>query len=106
MRSGNLAGALAEVPDLPRPLAMHHALGLVVLFGEAGDPRFPRASARWLGRFSLERASVDLEAMHAATDALLAIDGDARHARRVLADVAAAHGLAAPALIAPRSPRP
>jgi hypothetical protein len=90
VRARDLSGALVEAAEL-RPLNLGYALALVVLFGEAGDPRFPRASARWLARLVLERADVQLADVRGALDALAALPHDPPCARRALAAVCAAH---------------
>lgn len=94
MRAGNLAGALAELPELAHPLGLEDALGLVVLLGEHGDRRFGRAGARWVGRFALERPTVQLPALHQVLWALHRLERDPAAARGALAGVASAHGLA------------
>lgn len=63
VRRGDLAGALSELDALPRPVTPLYALGLVVLLGEARDPRHGRWAARWAGRLALEQATVDLAAL-------------------------------------------
>ena len=94
VRARDLSGALAEAAEL-RPLNLGYALALVVLFSEADDPRFPRASARWLARLVLERADVRLADVHRVLDALETLPHDPRGARRALAEVCAAHDVPA-----------
>jgi hypothetical protein len=36
-------------------VSLEHALALVVLYAEQGEPRFERAAFRWLGRLLLEK---------------------------------------------------
>lgn len=93
VQDGSLARALTEVPDLHPPLSLPYALGLVVLFGEAQDPRFPRAAAKWVGRFALEQPTVELPALRTVVLALAALADDSAQARRTLADVAERHHL-------------
>ena len=90
VRARDLSGALAEAAEL-RPLNLGYALALVVLFGEADDPRFPRASARWLARLVLERKGVRLADVRDALDALAALPHDPPGAHRALAEICAAH---------------
>jgi NAD(P)-dependent dehydrogenase (short-subunit alcohol dehydrogenase family) len=73
---GDLAGALGEVPALPRPMSLAYALAIVVLMGEQGDARHPRAAARWAARLSLERESVTLPDLAAAVSALAQLGED------------------------------
>lgn len=99
MAAGSLGGALAELPELRRPLPLPYALGLVVLFGEAGDGRFGRAGARWIARFALERPTVDVRAIHTAVVALQLVQHDAVAARRSLAALCCEHDLRAGATL-------
>lgn len=95
VRSGDLAGALAEVYDFPQPLSLDYALGLVVLFGEHDDPRFGRAAAKWTGRFALEHASVDLAVVRSVALALSSLSGGSTAARAALSTATEQHGLRA-----------
>jgi hypothetical protein len=66
---GNVALALAYAADLPKPLALDHALQLTVVFAKAGDRRFEPAAVRWLGRLA-ERRDLTLAALRIATEAM------------------------------------
>jgi hypothetical protein len=84
VRRGDLAGALGEIPALPRPLSLAYALAIVVLMRERGDARHARAAARWAARLTLERKSVTLTDLAAAVDALELLGRDALQARHAL----------------------
>lgn len=80
--TGNLVLVEAAAAELPR-IGLDDALTILALLADAGDPRFDRAAARWVGRLLVE------------TPACL---GDARYAlalvERLPACRDALHGLA------------
>jgi len=80
VRRGDLAAALGEASELPWPLAPAYGLALVVLLGEAHDPRHGRWSARWAAQMTLQHSAVDLAVLGELVYLLeaLAVDGDAR----------------------------
>jgi len=49
----DLATALAAADELPQ-LQLADALEVLVLLAQAGDPRFERAAALWVGRLLVE----------------------------------------------------
>jgi hypothetical protein len=104
---GDLSAALAEAADLPRPLPLGRALGLVVACAAADDRRYDRWAARWAGRLAVERRSVDL-AVLAEIVALLRHGAALRpQERRALGELAERHGaVGARALLAPAARRP
>jgi hypothetical protein len=53
--SGNLLAARALARELPRSLNLDEALGVLLLIADAEPHTFPRAAARFVGRFALER---------------------------------------------------
>jgi hypothetical protein len=53
LQTGNLQIVEAAVTDLRR-VGLDDALAILVLLAEAGDPRFDRAAARWVGRLLTE----------------------------------------------------
>ena len=54
-------------------LSLTDALGLVALYAAAEDPKFARASARWLGRLALEKPELTLVDVQVAAAALAAL---------------------------------
>ena len=106
VRRGDLAAALSEAAELPRPLPHAHALALVVPLGEAGDARHARWAARWAPRFALDRDSVDLTVLGELTALLSLAATPAQTAREALAMLTARHGAAgAEQLLARAQPR-
>ena len=93
VRRGDLGAALSEASELPRPLPPLHALGLVMLLGEASDPRHGRWAARWAAQLTLAQPTVDLAVLGELVDALEAAAASDRSGRRALAALAAAHGV-------------
>ena len=92
LRRGDLAGALSEASELPKPLPSADALALVVLLGDVGDARYDRWGARWVGRVAVERDSVSLATVGELVELLeRASAGDAA-ARVALGALAARHG--------------
>ena len=53
LRTGNLALVEAAAAELPR-IGLDDALTILALLADAGDPRFDRAAARWVGRLLVE----------------------------------------------------
>lgn len=60
-------------------LELRDALALVLLYAAADDPRFDRASVRWVGRFCLEYQP-SLSELQAAASALALLRRDSREA--------------------------
>ncbi len=75
---GNVAVALATARELPG-LTLEDALALTELLARAGDPRFERAAARWLGRLAAERRP-QLRLLELAAGLLRQLDEDATRA--------------------------
>jgi hypothetical protein len=63
------------------------ALRLLTLYAAAEDPKFARASARWLSRLGLERPELGLAEMQLAAAALAALPVREETAIRVLVDL-------------------
>jgi hypothetical protein len=68
-------GAETAALELPQPLALAHALTLVVLYAESGSPKFEAAAVRWLGRYALERHDLRLAEIQLAVGALACLRG-------------------------------
>ncbi len=93
VRRGDLSTALSELGELPRPLAPRYALGLVVLLGEAEDPRHGRWAARWAAHVTLADAQVDLAALAELVRTLAAAPRLGRAGREAVAALAERHGV-------------
>jgi hypothetical protein len=93
VRRGDLSTALSELGELPRPLAARYALGLVVLLGEAEDPRHGRWAARWAAHVTLADAQVDLGALAELVRTLAAAPRLGRAGREAVAALAERHGV-------------
>ena len=85
--------ALSELGELPRPLASRYALGLVVLLGEAEDPRHARWAARWAAHVTLADAQVDLAALAELVRTLAAAPHLGKAGREAVAALAERHGV-------------
>lgn len=92
IRRGDVPGALAEASQM-RPLPLGYALALTVVFGEARDPRFPRAAARWIARFATECREVDVHDVEAAVIAFARLPHRSGEARQLLVELGERHGL-------------
>lgn len=92
IRRRDVASALAEATQM-RPLTLGYALALTVVLGETRDPRFPRAAARWIARFTMECASVDVHDVEAAVIAFARLPHRSLEARQLLLDLGERHGL-------------
>jgi hypothetical protein len=106
VRRGDLTMALSELGELPRPLAPRYALGLVVLLGEAEDPRHGRWAARWAAHVTLADAQVDLGALAELVRTLAGAPRLGKEAgREAVAALAERHGVrdASGLLIGPES---
>ena len=69
------------------------ALALTLLTAEVGDDRWPRAAARWLGRFVLESPAITIGEAGLAVAAIQQLAGrDSRLAAETLRQLAATHG--------------
>lgn len=53
LQTSNLQLVEAAARDLPR-VGLNDALVILCLLADAGDPRFDRAAARWVGRLLIE----------------------------------------------------
>lgn len=89
-RLDQIRDAAAELPHVD----LVDALAVCLLMGAQGDGRYDRAATRWLARFALERQSVTLADVRTAVAALNALPRDPAAARRTLAALCDAHGLA------------
>jgi hypothetical protein len=56
LQTRNLRMVEAAASELPQ-VRLDDALAILVLLAEAGDPRFDRAAARWIGRLLTETPS-------------------------------------------------
>jgi uncharacterized membrane-anchored protein len=65
-------------------LALQDALSLVLLYAGAGDPRFDRASTRWVARFCVEEQPSLLELQAAVAALALLRRGGGEAAARLL----------------------
>jgi hypothetical protein len=73
---------------LPTP-----ALALTLLTAEVGDDRWPRAAARWLGRFIIESPAMTIGEAGLAFAAIQQLAGrESRLAAETLRQLAATHG--------------
>jgi len=104
VQRGDLAGALSEAAELPRPLALGYALGLVVLFAEHGDPRHGVAAARWAARVALERG-LEVDELAELVRALSGARSGLDVMRRELEELAGRYGVPVGALLNGRSRR-
>ena len=83
MKSAALAG----------PFALADALDFCLLLAEVDPDRWPRASARWLGRLTIESPAITLNEVMLAAAAMQGLQGpDAPLARQALKSLAARHG--------------
>jgi hypothetical protein len=74
-------------------LALADALDFCLLLAEADPERWPRASARWLGRLIIESPAITLNEVMLAAAAMQGLQGpDATLARQTLRALAARHG--------------
>ncbi|HMH46421.1 MAG TPA: hypothetical protein VK538_01790 [Solirubrobacteraceae bacterium] len=75
-------------------VSLGNALALTLLTAEVGDDRWPRAGARWLGRFLIESPAITIgEAGLAAAAAVQELAGrESRLAAETLRQLAATHG--------------
>jgi hypothetical protein len=71
-------------------LSLPDALGLLVLYAAAEDPKYARASARWLARLGLERPELGLAEMQLAAAALAVLPTMEETALRVLVELSRA----------------
>ena len=99
LRLGHLDQIRDAAAELPR-VDLVDALAVCLLMSAQRDPRHDRAATRWLARFALERQGVTLADMRAGMAALNALAANPVAARRSLALLCAAHGLARAARIA------
>ena len=68
-------------------LSLPDALRLLVLYAAADDPKYARASARWLARLGLEKPDLGLAEMQLAGAALAVLPARGETAMRVLTDL-------------------
>jgi hypothetical protein len=74
-------------------VSLADALALTLLTVEVGDDRWPRAAARWLGRFVVESPTMTIgEAALAAAAIQELVSRDSRLAAETLRQLAATHG--------------
>ena len=74
-------------------LALADALDFCLLLAEVDLDRWPRASARWLGRLIIESPAITLTEVTLAVAAMQGLQGtDAPLARQTLRHLAARHG--------------
>lgn len=84
---GNVFLAEIAARDMGR-LSLQDSLSLVVLYARCGDPKFERASARWLSRV-IEERSLSTQQVALAANALLELRGtQARHGAQLLGGLA------------------
>ena len=69
---GNPLLALAAAAELPH-VALPEALGLVATLAGHDPERYPRAAARWAGRFALEERGVRIAEVQLVVAALVAL---------------------------------
>jgi hypothetical protein len=74
-------------------VSLADALALTLLTAETGDERWPRAAARWLGRFILESPAMTIGEAGLAAAAIQELAGrDSGLAGETLRQLAATHG--------------
>jgi hypothetical protein len=74
-------------------VSLADALALTLLTAEVGDDRWPRAAARWLGRFIIESPAMTIGEAGLASAAIQHLAGrDSRLAAKTLRQLAATHG--------------
>ena len=74
-------------------VSLADALALTLLTREVGDDRWPRAAARWLGRFIVESPAMTIGEAGLAAAALQELAGrESRLAAETLRQLAATHG--------------
>jgi hypothetical protein len=74
-------------------VSLANALALTLLTVEVGDDRWPRAAARWLGRFILESPAMTIGEVGMAAAALRELDGADRWlAAETLRQLSSRHG--------------
>lgn len=84
---GNVFLAEVAARELGR-LSLQDSLDLVVLYAQAGDPKFERAAARWLSRL-LEEKTLSTREVALAANVLLELQGRASEdAVRLLSAIA------------------
>lgn len=71
-------------------LSLQDALGLLVLYAAANDPKYARASARWLARLGLEVPELGLAELQLAAAALAVLPTREDTAMRILAELSRA----------------
>ena len=74
-------------------LALADALAVCIVLGVGDDDRFDRAAARWIGRFALERPSVELATMAQLAVALDRLPQSRKASVDAIVALAAAHHL-------------
>jgi hypothetical protein len=74
-------------------VSLADALALTLLTAEVGDDRWPRAAARWLGRFIVESPAITIGEAGLAAAGIQQLAGrDSRLAAETLRQLAATHG--------------
>jgi hypothetical protein len=91
IRARDLRWATMAAHELDH-VSLGNALALTLLTAEVGDDRWPRAAARWLGRFIIESPAMTIgeAALAAAVQEL--VGRDSRLAAETLRQLAATHG--------------
>jgi hypothetical protein len=81
-------------------VSLADALALTLPTAETGDDRWPRAAARWLGRFIIEPPAITIGEAGLAAAAIQELTGrESRLAAETLRQLAATHGHAAVAAL-------
>jgi hypothetical protein len=92
IRDRNLQSATMAARELGN-VSLADALALTLLTAETGDDRWPRAAARWLGRFIIESPAMTIGEAGLAAAAIQELAGrDSRLAAETLRQLASTHG--------------
>jgi hypothetical protein len=93
LETGNEALVTAAALELPR-IALEDALRICLVLRDGDPRRYERAAVRWLGRFALEAASVTIDDLRRAAEALDALPARPAEAMERLQRLCAARGVA------------
>jgi len=92
IRARNLWDATIAAHELGH-VSLGNALALTLLTAEVGDDRWPRAAARWLGRFIIESPAITIGEAGLAAAAIQELAGGGRGvAAETLRQLASTHG--------------
>jgi hypothetical protein len=92
IRARDLRWATMAARELDQ-VSLGNALALTLLTAEVGDDRWPRAAARWLGRFIIESPAITIGEAGLAAAAIQELAGrESRLAAETLRQLAATHG--------------